>query len=63
MYMLAGLKGAAWIRLAIWVVIGVIIYFAYGIWSSKMRQETAGAKLPGVEPDKSKSIQIAKKST
>ena len=37
MYMLAGLKGAAWIRLAVWVAIGVVVYFVYGIWSSKMR--------------------------
>lgn len=37
MYMLAGLQSAAWLRLAVWVAIGVAIYFAYGIWNSRMR--------------------------
>jgi APA family basic amino acid/polyamine antiporter len=37
MYMLAGLQPAAWIRLGVWLAIGMLIYFAYGIWRSKMR--------------------------
>ena len=37
MYMLAGLKSAAWIRLGVWLVIGLLIYGLYGIWNSKMR--------------------------
>ena len=36
-YMLAGLKNAAWIRLGVWLFIGVAIYLLYGIWNSKMR--------------------------
>ena len=36
-YMLAGLKAAAWIRLAVWLGIGMLIYVCYGIWNSKMR--------------------------
>ena len=37
-YMLAGLKLAAWIRLFIWLAIGILIYAFYGIWNSKMRR-------------------------
>ena len=36
-YMLAGLKAAAWYRLAGWLFIGMTIYVLYGIWNSKMR--------------------------
>jgi len=38
-YMLAGLDGWAWVRLAVWLVIGWAIYFFYGIWNSKLRQK------------------------
>ena len=44
MYMLAGLKIEAWLRLFVWLAIGLGIYFFYGIWNSKMRrynQETS----------------------
>lgn len=37
MYMLAGLKLEAWTRLAVWLLIGLGIYFIYGVWNSKMR--------------------------
>lgn len=36
-YMLAGLEAMAWIRLVLWLFIGLLIYFFYGIRSSKMR--------------------------
>ena len=38
-YMLAGLDGYAWIRLVVWLVIGLLIYFAYGIHMSKLRRK------------------------
>lgn len=44
-YMLAGLEPTAWIRLVVWLVIGLLIYFFYGIRYSKMRlysQKTKG---------------------
>lgn len=36
-YMLAGLEGMAWIRLGVWLVLGLLIYFIYGIRFSRMR--------------------------
>lgn len=37
-YMLAGLDGFAWIRLVVWLSIGLVIYFSYGIHKSKLRR-------------------------
>ena len=37
-YMLAGLDGYAWIRLVVWLAIGLVIYFGYGIHKSKLRK-------------------------
>ena len=37
-YMLAGLDGSAWIRLVVWLVIGLAIYFLYGIHMSKLQR-------------------------
>ena len=41
MYMMAGLSYTAWIRLFVWMVIGVAIYFLYGIYCSKLRTTKA----------------------
>ena len=38
-YMLAGLDRDAWIRLVVWLVIGLAIYFIYGIHKSKLNKE------------------------
>ena len=38
MYMLAGLKIAAWIRLGVWMFVGMLIYVSFGFWNSKMRK-------------------------
>ena len=37
MIMMAGLQYEAWIRLGVWLAIGISLYFLYGIYSSKMR--------------------------
>jgi APA family basic amino acid/polyamine antiporter len=36
--MIAGLGPANWLRLAVWLVIGLILYFSYGIRHSRLRQ-------------------------
>ena len=43
MYMLAGLNPDSWIRVGVWLVIGLLIYGFYGIWNSKMRPYNAPA--------------------
>ena len=43
MYMLAGLNPDSWIRVGVWLVIGLGIYGFYGIWNSKMRPYNAPA--------------------
>ena len=45
--LMAGLPGETWIRLVIWMVIGLIVYFAYGYSHSNLRGTnavTAGAE-------------------
>ena len=37
-YMMYSLKTATWIRLVVWLVIGLIIYFAYSRKNSKVQQ-------------------------
>ncbi|KAH3743501.1 amino acid permease [Pelomyxa schiedti] len=38
LFLLSGLDSSAWIRIAIWIPIGLIIYFLYGIRYSKLRE-------------------------
>ena len=42
--MLAGLRQEAWIRLGVWLGVGLLIYVLYGIWNSKMRDYVAPPK-------------------
>lgn len=37
LYMMAGLNPAAWYRVIIWIFIGLVLYFGYGIRHSKLR--------------------------
>ncbi|KAJ7320229.1 hypothetical protein JRQ81_019740 [Phrynocephalus forsythii] len=41
MYLMMQLDGGTWIRFAIWMLIGMIIYFAYGMWNSVEASYTA----------------------
>jgi len=42
---MAGLPGATWLRLIIWMAIGIVFYFAYGFTHSELRR--AGEALAG----------------
>jgi APA family basic amino acid/polyamine antiporter len=35
---MAGLPGATWLRLIIWMAVGIVLYFAYGFTHSELRQ-------------------------
>jgi APA family basic amino acid/polyamine antiporter len=35
--LMAGLNGITWIRLVVWLIIGLIIYFTYSVKHSKVR--------------------------
>jgi APA family basic amino acid/polyamine antiporter len=34
---MAGLKAVTWIRLVVWLIIGLVIYFTYSVKHSKVR--------------------------
>ncbi|EFL50725.1 amino acid permease-associated region [Solidesulfovibrio fructosivorans JJ]] len=46
LYLACGLPGATWIRLLVWLGIGLCIYFLYGIKHSKLRLATELAVAP-----------------
>jgi APA family basic amino acid/polyamine antiporter len=37
--LMLSLPGENWLRLVIWLAIGLVIYFAYGYWHSKLRKQ------------------------
>ena len=38
LWVMSGLPSDTWIRLIVWLIIGFVIYFTYGIKHSKLRQ-------------------------
>ena len=42
-YMMRGLPGDTWIRLIVWMILGLLIYFAYGMRNSRIGRGTAEA--------------------
>jgi APA family basic amino acid/polyamine antiporter len=38
-----GLPTAAWIRFGVWLVVGGVLYFGYGVWHSRLRKQEPGA--------------------
>jgi APA family basic amino acid/polyamine antiporter len=41
-YLMAQLPWVTWIRFVIWLAIGLVIYFAYGVRHSVLRARAAG---------------------
>jgi APA family basic amino acid/polyamine antiporter len=37
--LMSGLKAVTWIRLVVWLVIGMVIYFTYSVKHSRVRNE------------------------
>ncbi|HAL55895.1 MAG TPA: amino acid permease [Bacteroidetes bacterium] len=40
-YLMMGLPTVTWIRFGIWLLVGLVIYFSYGFWKSKLRTRAA----------------------
>jgi APA family basic amino acid/polyamine antiporter len=38
-YLMLGLPVVTWVRFAIWLAAGLILYFSYGFWHSKLKRE------------------------
>ncbi len=45
-YLMAGLPAITFIRFAVWLAIGAVIYFSYGYWNSRRRQGSAERPAP-----------------
>jgi basic amino acid/polyamine antiporter, APA family len=37
-FIMYGLPGVAWKRFGGWLVLGLLLYFVYGFWRSKLRR-------------------------
>jgi APA family basic amino acid/polyamine antiporter len=37
-YLMLGLPAVTWIRFGLWLAVGLVLYFAYGFWKSKLRR-------------------------
>jgi len=44
--MMIGLPGDTWLRLVIWLIIGMVVYFGYGRYHSRVQALGSGPKNP-----------------
>jgi basic amino acid/polyamine antiporter, APA family len=42
-YLMLGLPLITWIRFGVWLVVGMVLYFTYGFWRSRMRVREEGS--------------------
>ncbi|XP_042907436.1 cationic amino acid transporter 4-like [Parasteatoda tepidariorum] len=54
--LLVNLQAATWLRLLVWVIVGLSIYFAYGISHSKLNATSSTSKLNASQPTISELI-------
>ena len=38
-YLMAGLPWVTWVRFGLWLLAGLVLYFAYGFWKSRLRTD------------------------
>jgi APA family basic amino acid/polyamine antiporter len=48
--MMLGLPGDTWIRLVVWLILGMILYFTYGRYHSRVQALTGGVPAPKSAP-------------
>ena len=45
-FLISGLPAATWLRLIIWMAIGLVVYFGYAYWHSRFHEKNAAATTP-----------------
>ena len=48
--LMASLPGATWLRLVIWLIIGMVVYFTYGQKHSNVQRALTSAQQPKPTP-------------
>jgi APA family basic amino acid/polyamine antiporter len=43
-YLMLGLPTITWIRFGVWLLIGLLLYFTYGFWKSRLRGRQGGVR-------------------
>jgi hypothetical protein len=44
-YLMLGLPAITWWRFGLWLVIGLILYFTYGFWHSRLHANRQGSNV------------------